>query len=313
MSVPYALDLSARLAAGGRLIEADRRDRHAAFIRQFAEPHGGFRGRDGGADLYYTSFAVRALAMCDRLLPEDLIPTAAYLRQFNPAALDAVDGMNWLATAVAVQAAGGPDVVADAADAVADAVVDSLNRLRTSDGGFAKAVGGASGSTYHTFLAVLAHQLVGRDVPEAEAIVAFVLGRQRDDGGFVEIKPMRRSGTNPTAAACALLRIFGAESRVHPDDLRDFFADVRTEGGVAANTRVPFPDGLSTFTALLTDLDWQLGLLHGPAVEGFLVEQLEFPTGGFRAAGWDDAADVEYTFYGLGCLALSRLPDATAA
>ena len=304
---PYALDLAARLAEGARRLDPARRDRHARFVRRFAEPCGGFRGRDGDADLYYTSFAVRTLAMADSLTPDDCGAVAPFLDTFDPTALDAVDTMNWLATALAVQAAGGVDLVGPRADAVADGVVESLATLRVGDGGFAKAPGGASGSTYHTFLAVLAHQLVGRDVPDSDAIVPFVLSRQRDDGGFVEIAPMRRSGTNPTAAACALLRIYDAGSRVHPDDLHDFIADVRGEGGVAANTRVPFPDGLSTFTALLTDLEWSLGCLHGPAVEGFLVEQLEFPTGGFRAAGWDDAADPEYTFYGLGLLALCRL------
>ncbi|NQT17636.1 MAG: beta-hydroxylase, partial [Planctomycetes bacterium] len=34
------------------------------------------------------------------------------------------------------------------------------------------------------------------------------------------------------------------------------------------------------------------------------VEALEQPGGGFRGGVWDDAADVEYTFYGLGALAL---------
>ena len=306
MQTPYALALAERLARGGRQIEADRRRRHADFVRMFRTDAGGFRGRDGDADLYYTSFAVRSLALCDLLSSEDGEAVAAFLSRHDPTALDAVDTMNWLATAVAIQATGGPDVVGANAASLADGVVASLATLRTGDGGFAKAPGGTSGSTYHTFLAVLAHQLVGRDVPRAEELAAFVLARQRDDGGFVEITPMRRSGTNPTAAACAVLQICGGGGRVHPDDLRDFFADVRTEGGVAANTRVPFPDGLSTFTALLTDQDWSLGVLHPPAVEGFLVEQLEFPTGGFRAAGWDDAADPEYTFYGLGCLALCR-------
>ncbi len=28
------------------------------------------------------------------------------------------------------------------------------------------------------------------------------------------------------------------------------------------------------------------------------------PAGGFRGGLWDDRADVEYTFYGLGCLAI---------
>ena len=36
--------------------------------------------------------------------------------------------------------------------------------------------------------------------------------------------------------------------------------------------------------------------------QGALI--LAQPAGGFFAAAWDTAADVEYTFYGLGCLAL---------
>ena len=32
------------------------------------------------------------------------------------------------------------------------------------------------------------------------------------------------------------------------------------------------------------------------------VRKLEFPGGGFRGGLWDEQTDVEYTFYGLGCL-----------
>jgi geranylgeranyl transferase type-2 subunit beta len=39
-------------------------------------------------------------------------------------------------------------------------------------------------------------------------------------------------------------------------------------------------------------------------IERFLATELEFPTGGFRGAAWDDMADAEYTFYGLGALGL---------
>ena len=35
-----------------------------------------------------------------------------------------------------------------------------------------------------------------------------------------------------------------------------------------------------------------------------MANQLEFPSGGFRGAEWDEQADVEYTFYGLGILGL---------
>ena len=34
------------------------------------------------------------------------------------------------------------------------------------------------------------------------------------------------------------------------------------------------------------------------------VKSLALPGGGFRAGTWDDAVDVEYTFYGLGALGL---------
>ena len=44
-------------------------------------------------------------------------------------------------------------------------------------------------------------------------------------------------------------------------------------------------------------------------VRRLVEKQLEFPTGGFRAATWDAQADVEYTFYGLGLVALLHQPE----
>ena len=37
---------------------------------------------------------------------------------------------------------------------------------------------------------------------------------------------------------------------------------------------------------------------------GHVLERLELKYGGYRAAEWDNAADVEYTFYGLGLTSL---------
>lgn len=304
-STPYLLALAERLSKGCQGLEEGRRSRHESFVLSFQQSDGGFSGREGESDLYYTSFAIRTLSMLDRLRGVAVDRLAGYLTKFEVADLDVIDTMNWLASCVAMQVSGGIDIVGDRIDHVASIVPEKLSELRTADGGFAKSRDGASGSMYHSFLATLAYQLVGQTVPDPDRLINFVRERQRDDGGFVEIAPMRRSGTNPTAAAAALLRILGRSNAIHPDDLRDFFKDVRTEAGLAANTRVPFPDGLSTFTGLLTDQDWNLGVLHGPAVRGFLTEQLEFPTGGYRAAAWDEAADVEYTFYGLGCWALT--------
>lgn len=302
---PYLVALATRLTAGCRTLEPERLERHARFVRSFQQADGGFTGREGDSDLYYTAFALRSLAMLERLDQPMCDRVGQYLSQFEWGELDVIDLLNWLASTLAIQVGGGVDLVGSRASELQEVVTARLNGLRRGDGGFAKSADGASGSMYQSFLALLAYQLVGSSPPEVDRLVSFVLERQRDDGGFVEISPMRRSGTNPTAAAAAILKIVGADRKIHPDDLQDFLKDVRTEAGLAANTRVPFPDGLSTFTGMLTDQDWNLGVLHGPAVCGFVVEQLEFPTGGFRAAAWDDTADVEYTFYGLGCLALA--------
>lgn len=303
---PYTLRLAARLQSGLAGLPAARRKRHAEFVRSFQQPDGGFRGRDGEADLYYTSFAIRALTMLDSLDTDLCSQLAAYLRQHDPRQLNTVDLLSWLYSALIVQTAAGHDLFEDQGDQLQPQLIANLNRLRRPDGGFAKAEAGAAGSTYHSFLAMLAFELLGTRVPRPNSLVQFVYDRQRDDGGFVEIAPMKRSGTNPTAAAVAILLEYHHVDLETRDDVTAFLREARSgEGGFQANTQVPFADALSTFTGLLTLRDLQLdGVLLDTHAREFVEEWLEFPTGGFRAASWDDQADVEYTFYGLGVLSL---------
>ena len=76
------------------------------------------------------------------------------------------------------------------------------------------------------------------------------------------------------------------------------------EGGLRANARAPLADLLSTFTAAwtLAQLD-ELERLDTPELRNY-AQSLERPGGGFHGGLWDDGCDVEYTFYGLGVLAL---------
>ena len=140
-------------------------------------------------------------------------------------------------------------------------------------------------------------------------IVDFLLSQRSDDGGFREIRAQKRSGANPTAAAVAALRMLDALSEDDRLDVIEFMAEMQTEeGGLRANTRIPIADLLSSFTAVLTLID--LGgveQINQRAVVRY-ARALSFEEGGFRGAAWDDTRDVEYTFYGLGCLAvLGRL------
>ncbi|TWT58507.1 Prenyltransferase and squalene oxidase repeat protein [Thalassoglobus neptunius] len=306
LRTPYLVRLGNRLADGLSGTSPDWRARHAEFVLSFQQDDGGFAGREGDSDLYYTSFAVRALVMLGQMSEGVTNSVAEFLARHDPLRLGVIDLMNWLSTALAVQVATGQDLLEGFGADFADVVSARLEEVRTKDGGYAKSVEGSSGSTYHSFLVLLTYQLLGKEVPRPNALIQFLYDRQRDDGGFVEIAPMRRSGTNPTAAAVAILQELNAVDDEIRADVRAFLKDVRgDEGGFQANSRVPFTDSLSTFTGLLTIQDLGLAeVLNPQQLRELLESQLEFPTGGYRAATWDEAADVEYTFYGLGVKAL---------
>lgn len=314
---PYLFRLGDRLARGLTDWDAERRDRQRQFLLRWQTPDGGFSGRDlpdetapessaeRDSDLYYTAFAIRGLAALGAFTAEDGRRIAPYLRQTAQRQASVIDVTSWLYGALMVQTASGIDVLEHAPADWPDQLAKVLESFRTADGGYAKTHEGASGSTYHTFLVALCYELIGRQAPEPARIVEFVHQRQRDDGGFVEIAPMRRSGTNPTAAAVALLTMFDAVNDEIREDVADFLMEVRSsEGGFQANTRVPFADSLSTFTGYLTCLDLGLTDILDPARIRKFVAELEMPGGGYRAAAWDQVADVEYTFYALGLQAL---------
>ncbi len=307
---PYLIRLAERLFSGWAGADAARKGRHRDFILAHQMPDGGFRGREGDSDLYYTSFAVRGLAMLGALDVEAAGRIGRFLGSFEPLRLSLVDLLSWLSTSVAVQLAGGPVPKEAEEPGWAARIAERLESVRTSDGGYAKSPEGAAGSTYQSFLVTLSYELIGLPLPRTNALVQFLYDRQRDDGGFVEIAPMKRSGTNPTAAAAAVLTMIDAMDDELRADVREFLFSVKSdEGGFQANTRIPFADGLSTFTGLLTLLDLEIpDVLDLKRVRDYLTGWLEFPTGGFRGASWDEQADVEYTFYGLGTLALLPSP-----
>jgi geranylgeranyl transferase type-2 subunit beta len=304
-SEPYLLRLGRRLSSGLANLPAEARARHQAFVLSRQNADGGFSGRDGGSDLYYTGFAVRTLAVLEVLTAEDCRRIAGFLRSCQRMQVSVIDLVSWLYCALVVQAASGIDVLQNFDREWPARLAEVLESFRTKDGGYAKTHEGALGSTYHSFLVAVCYELIGKPIPHSPKLVQFIFDRQRDDGGFVEIAPMKKSGTNPTAAAAAILHMLGALDGGLREDVAAFLQEVRSgEGGFQANTRIPFADGLSTFTGVLTAQDLGLDrLLDPPRVDAF-IRSLELPTGGFKGAEWDQVADVEYSFYSLGTLGL---------
>src|SRR5262249_46440739 len=98
-----------------------------------------------------------------------------------------------------------------------------------------------------------------------------------------------------------------------PDDVRngvaDFLQNMATpEGGLRANVVAPLADLLSTFTGAwtLAQLDEFYRLDHEDVLN--YVRSLDRADGGFGGGVWEEGRDVEYTFYGLGTLALLPPP-----
>jgi geranylgeranyl transferase type-2 subunit beta len=308
-SIPYLPRLNTRLAEGLSRLPASTRHRHARYFAACQNSDGGFPDREGGSDLYYTGFALRGLSILDALTPTICERTANYLRTTLASQASVVDFFSLLYSCLLVQTSGGPNVLEGKPDDWPDRVAATLEGFRTADGGYAKGPGGASGSTYHTFLVALCYQLLGRDVPAPEEISRFVVSRRREDGGFVEIAPMRRSGTNPTAAAVGLLTLIEPEIGPPRTEVRDgvinFLAEMPSlEGGMRANGRAPLADLLSTFTACWTLAELgALDRVEADSMRGY-AEGVEREQGGFRGGLWDEGLDVEYTFYGLGVLGL---------
>src|SRR5262249_2343558 len=108
----YLPDLTTRLANGLDVLPADFRARHAAFIQNVQAADGGFPGRQGGSDLYYTGFALRCLAVLDALTPDVCERTAGFLRFRLTQPASVIDFFSLLYSCLLVQAAGGPDVLA---------------------------------------------------------------------------------------------------------------------------------------------------------------------------------------------------------
>lgn len=310
----YLTRLTTRLGNGIVRLPESTIVRHRQFLIERQNEDGGFSGREGDSDLYYTGFALRSLAVLGGLEGDLAQKASQYLKQSLQQQAAVVDFYSLLYSCVLIQLATGEDLLRESASDWPERVAQTLETFRTADHGYAKTPGAASASTYHTFLVGLCYELLGRSFPEPESVAEYIVSRQREDGGFVEIRPMRRSGTNPTAAAIGTLQLIEestGKTWLTPEQIEtvsDFLQEMPSmEGGLRANGRAPAADLLSTFTGLWTlDQLQSLDKVDTDSARRY-AESLERSDGGFHGGLWDDATDVEYTFYGLGTLALLSL------
>src|SRR5262245_52410490 len=170
----YLEALTLRLAAGIATLPEPIRTRHAQYVLAAQQPDGGFAGREGGSDLYYTGFALRSLAMLGELYGPPAERAAAFLTSRLAGQESIVDFLSLIYGAKLLQSAAGMDIFRQADPGWPDAVAAALGKLRRPDGGYAKGAEGSASSTYHTFLVLLCLQLIDRQPERPDQIVAFL-------------------------------------------------------------------------------------------------------------------------------------------
>jgi len=295
----FLKSLDETLAAGIASLTGQFAHRQLAYVRSRQSLDGGFAGRRGGSDPYYTDFAVRALGLAGSSDAE-LTAAASYVKDLSHTPKDVVECFNRLNIRRILADHG---IGCELDETIIPAV---LENQRLASGGFAR-LGGDGVSAYNTFLGLLCLDMLGKDTslpPEAAAAPA---GLRHSDGGYSDVAGESFGQTNATAAAITSLVIIGAADQIDADGTARFLAGMQApDGGLRAHRNAPGGDLLSTFTGLVT-----LSLLEAldntdlPAV-GRFVKAAAAPGGGFCAGPGDREPDVEYTYYGIAIVALLR-------
>ncbi|MBT3378913.1 MAG: hypothetical protein HN742_18435 [Lentisphaerae bacterium] len=285
-AVSQTVHMRAALAAAGEFLMPAGRDTIARFIASRQNPDGGFRGRTMESDLYYTLFGLECAAALG--LPGLIERAHTFIASFHGGPdLDLVHSA-CLARCWGLFQDTNRLPVADR-----DGMLSHVERFRAADGGGYSAVPGAgTGSVYETFLGGLAYDALGRRVPH---VLSYRSGVKRLLG--VE-QGWEAEATSVLAAAMMLAQAARVRGRVGP--LTDILLSRRDEqGAFRAASRAPFADLLSTATALyaLRRTGGETLADAGQLID--FIEGLWDESGGFVAMESAEAADLEYTFYGL--------------
>jgi geranylgeranyl transferase type-2 subunit beta len=111
------------------------RQPHAQYLLAAQREDGGFAGREGGSDLYYTSFALRSLAMLGELYGQPAARAAAFLQSRLSGQESIVDFLSLVYGAKLLESAAGIDVFARAPGQWREAVAAALEKLRRAPEG----------------------------------------------------------------------------------------------------------------------------------------------------------------------------------
>lgn len=278
-----------KTAARSRKYLGSDSDTVGRFVMSRRNADGGFCGRSPASDLYYTVFALDALSVvgCE----PDHAETRQYVEEFGAGqSLDFVH----LACLARCLARLFPGKIPAGTRC---GILSRVEEFRARDGGYNVKPGAPHSSAYACLLASMLYEDLGAQVPRLKSMGLSLRGLGAGDGGFANEKGMANGTVTATAAAMSFMRRFNVGSIDGP--AKWLLAQCCNDGGFLATPGAPFPDLLSTATALyaLSSAGVSLDAVKQPSLD--FVESLMNDDGGFCGHGADLTPDCEYTFYGL--------------
>jgi len=290
-----------RAANRARLVLGDSAALVTGFIGRQLNEDGGFKGRSGQSDLYYTVFGIESLLALDAEF--DRAQIATYLRQFGDG--DSLDLVHLACLARCWADISEPRNAGIEAP-LRDGILRRLEGYRCADGGYSNSSGAQRGTAYGCFLALGAYEDLNGDMNNVTALARrggladCVESLRTSDGAYSNDPTIRIGATPATAAALTILHYLNKPtsdasiewllSQRHP---KGGFVAVPVEGSYG------MPDLLSTATAL------HALALAGVSLNSVSEKCLDFldslwsAEGAFRGSWADPTLDCEYTYYGL--------------
>lgn len=258
-------------------------------------PGGGFEGRGGEPDLYYSVFGIDCLLATGSRPPEERL--REYLGAFGKG--DSLDLMH-----LSCLARCWGRMLTGPGAGVPEGILARIEEFRSADGGYNSTRDSPHGSIYGAFLACSAYEELGHYTPAPDGVVSSVRALQRADGCFTGEREIDLVTTNACVGAVLLLQACG---ETPPESAIAWLQNQHFDGvgGFRAAPAAPIPDLVSTATALFTLRNCAAlpGGIREPCAA--FVQSLRHEDGGFAGHWMDDDADCEHTFYGLlslGCL-----------
>ena len=286
MSREYVERLENRLLQGTKLLAAEFVERQRQYVLSKVCPRGGFTGRMGGVDPYYTAFGLRTADLL-QIKGDFWQKNGELFFSWQGQMSNIIDCYSMLVQLRVIER----NLVERKGKSIKGAVKEFLGTLPQWQG------------IYEEFLIMLCRGMVGEKTIE-RTVKENILALQKPDGGFSQSE-VKNASLNPTAAAVALLEVTGGFDEEVKARTAKYLSSLQdSNGGFYAHCHAPEPDLLSTFTALVAAISLDcLSLLRLGDI-GRFVKGLQASKGGFHGTQKDKEFDLEYTFYGIGTLAL---------